>query len=482
VRLLFVNPTLAEDFSALDIAITVLASVVNAGGRHRAAICDLTFHRRHWQRTLDLAIARHRPALIAMSTNTMYMKFVRLVADYAARVHGLPVLVGGHHATRFPEETMALGCFAHLLTGDAEETLPGLLDRLEANLPAEDLPGYYRRLDGNTLRPAAPGRFYQDLHRLPHLDWDLWEELPRYFYYLGMLYMIGSRGCPYRCTFCDAVGLDNAAEGSYFRLAPPEQYAKELAWQWEKYRGKGLRLAQLFDPVFTLNKPWVLAFAKAYIATGAHREFGYSVFSRIDNLDQERIEALAESGCKLLRVGIEAGNERVRKNTYAKNISNHEVRRIITLARKHGLGFTTFFILGGPSEDRRTMLETIRLAREVNPRRSAFFIYKPFTSEGLKQLREHGCSVHEDRWAAADNISFGAVFDSPNFSRAEVQALQHLAYSVTFGQRLLGMLREHPVLYFARLFAYVGRGLADGLSPAYLAMYFHVYGYDYIDH
>ncbi len=73
MKVKFVNATLGGDYSALDIAITCLATYLNERTPHRATITDLTFRRRVWKEKLLADIDRDAPDLIGISANTMYM-------------------------------------------------------------------------------------------------------------------------------------------------------------------------------------------------------------------------------------------------------------------------------------------------------------------------------------------------------------------------------------------------------------------------
>ena len=298
-----------------------------------------------------------------------------------------------------------------------------------------------------------------------------------------MLYVQGSRGCPYRCTFCDAQGYANALKGSgrYFRLRDPEAFAEELAYYAERYIDRGVRLFQVFDPVFTMDDQWVEDFCAAYRKRGLHRKIRYSVFSRIDHLNEDKVRLLARSGCALLRVGVESGDEHIRMDVYKKRIGNDEVRRIFRAAKQNGLDFTAFYILGGPHETHETFRETIRLAWELDAARSAFFVYKPFTQAGREQLDEAGGGVDEARWQAADNITWGGTTYGGGWGPRTVEAYQFAAYGLTFGRRWLRMLRRRGPAYFPAVARYMGRGLWHGLDWRYLAMYFHIYEGDNVD-
>lgn len=483
MKIKFINAVLGGDYSALDIAITVLATVINENTSHEASITDTTFHRRHWRKHLSREIDRDKPDLIAISTNTLHMKYVDMIGAEIKNKYGLPILLGGHHASRFPKETASLPYCDWVIAGDGELTVPEFLDCLEAGHTSfDEIDGICYRKNGE-LFINEDAKFTEDIDNLPIPDYDLWADLDKYFYFLQMLYLIGSRGCPYKCTYCDAVGIDKAVKKRYFRVRDPRVYAREIAYQWEKYKGRGVKLAQLFDPVFTFDKQWIVDFCDEYRATGAHKEFRFSAFSRIDNLDEEKIEALGRSGCAILRVGIEAGDENIRNKVYHKYISDDRIKKIFKQCKSAGIRFTGFYILGGPGETKETMNKTIQLARELDAERSAFFIYKPFTEAGINQIMEYGGWINEEKWASADNITFDAVVESPHYTTKEVERLQHKAYFLTFVcRRLLRMIRRHPIMYFVRLFIYITLGKIAGLDHRYLLTYYHIYSYDNVDY
>lgn len=478
MHLQFVNVA-GADFSAMDIGLTQLATYLNARTAHRASILDLTFHRRDWREHLRAGIERHRPDVIGLSTNTMYMKFVLPVIQEVKREYGLPVILGGAHASVHPDSVAAIAEVDAVCIGDGELTLARWLD---AGLRGAGIPGLWTREGGGWLRNGG-GAFVEDIDQFPFPDWGLWEDLERYFYFLGMLYVQGSRGCPYKCTFCDAHGIAGAVEGQYFRLRDPVAFANEIAHHWGRFKGLGTppRLVQLFDPVFTMSGDWLERFCAEYRRLGLHRELRYSAFSRIDHLDEGKIRLLSASGCALLRPGIEAGNERIRREVYRKNVTNAQIRETVGLCRKHGIGLTAFYMLGGPGETRQTMQQTIDLAVELDASRSAFFVYKPFTEEGVRQVEELGGEIDREKWDGAENITFGAVVKPAGLSLRTIEWYQRKAYFLTFGRRLLRMIGRLKLAYFWRLGRYVAKGLGAGLDLRYLLTYFHVYGYDNVD-
>ena len=481
MRTKFINATLVGDFNAMDIPTAALATYVNERTSHTATVTDLTFRRRGWKKFLHSQMERDRPKVIGISANTLYMWSVKEVINELKRNYDVRIILGGYHPSIHPEETITLDGVDDICIGDGEFLLAEYLSRLEANESMEGVPGLWSKENGSIIRNSG-GRFIEDLDSLPIIDWDLWEDLDLYFYFTGMLFFIGNRGCPYKCSYCDAHQIDGCVKGRYYRKRDPRTYARELEHQWRKYKDRDLRLADLFDPVFTLEKDWVLDFCDEYRATGIHNDFRFSIFSRIDNLDEEKIEVLGRSGCALLRVGVESGDDYIRQDIYKKKISSEKIREIFRLAKKNGIGFTAFYILGGPAETPETVQKTIDIAVELDANRSAFFIYKPFTEEGRSQIIEHGGFIDEEKLSRdVDNMAYGAVVGSEKLPPRLVERYHRKAYFVTFGRRLLRMIRRLKWRYFWRLLIYTLKARRYGLDFKYTMQYFHIYGYDNVD-
>jgi radical SAM superfamily enzyme YgiQ (UPF0313 family) len=480
MKMQLVNALLGGDFSALDIAITNLATFLNERTKHTGTILDLTFHTNHWEEHLKRGIKKDKPDIIGMSCNTMYMQYVKRIAKEIKEKYDIPIIVGGYHASIYPQETLNIPEIDAVCIGDGEFALTEFLDRFEKGKSVKGLNGIWAKENGKQIKNPG-GCFIKNIDQFPIPNWDLWEDLDKYFYYLGMLYIIGTRGCPYKCTYCDAHGIAKAVNGPYFRFRDPVAYAQEIAYQWSKYRKKGMRLAQLFDQVLTINKDWLEKFCREYRSLGIADKYRYSAFSRIDNLDKEKIEMLSKSGCALLRVGIEAGDTFIRNKIYRKNITTENIKKIVKMCKDNGIGLTAFYILGGPAETRKTINRTINLALDLDANRSAFFVFKPFTEEGKKLIIQYGGVIDEERWQEADNITFDAVVKLKDLSPREVEALQYKAYFLTFGRRLLRMIARQKLRYFTNFTTYMSRGLKDGLDPHYLIPYYHIYGYDNVD-
>src|SRR5689334_7843525 len=108
------------------------------------------------------------------------------------------ILFGGPQASVVDKQTLAAFSFIDLiLRGEAEETLPLLLDELNGEHCMERVPGLTYRRDREARRtPNAP--VIRDLDALPTPAYHLTGELKG----ADRAALEMGRGCPFACTFC----------------------------------------------------------------------------------------------------------------------------------------------------------------------------------------------------------------------------------------------------------------------------------------
>ncbi len=153
---------------------------------------------------VDWGVVAHAD-LVGVSVITPTARRAWATAD-RVRALGIPVVAGGPHPTHRPDE--ALDHADWVLRGEAEATLPALLDAL--GLPEAEredalgrIPGLSRRQAGVPVHaPVAP--LEPDLDRWSDPDLDLvhgWRG-SRSMHGRRLVPIQTSRGCPYDCSFC----------------------------------------------------------------------------------------------------------------------------------------------------------------------------------------------------------------------------------------------------------------------------------------
>ena len=100
-------------------------------------------------------------------------------------------------------------------------------------------------------------------------------------------------------------------------------------------------------------------------------------------IDEEILDLMAQSGCIMLNIAIESGNQRVLDEVVHKPLKLSTVAPKVALAHKYGLFVVANFIVGLPTETWEEMRETFRFAEETKIDYVKFFIANVFSGTKL---------------------------------------------------------------------------------------------------
>jgi anaerobic magnesium-protoporphyrin IX monomethyl ester cyclase len=178
-----------------------------------------------------------------------------------------------------------------------------------------------------------------------------------------------------------------------------------------------IRTLNFQDDVFTLHRAWTLAFCEAY---GNRIPFPFWINTRVERIrDEEIVAALARAGCHGVRIGVESGNETLRKEVLKREVTNDDIRAAFVLLRRHGLKVYTCNMLGIPGETPAMIEETIQLNRELAPDDLQFSVFYPYPMTELHDRVMEAGLLRPDRWLIT---YFGkeSVLDLPTITPAQL--------------------------------------------------------------
>lgn len=148
-----------------------------------------------------------------------------------------------------------------------------------------------------------------DLDTLPQLDRGL-IDYHRYHQYIGQsgikncFTVQGSRGCPYRCVYCDVISL---TPDIYRRSA--DHLIEEVKYLYSI----GVRHIEFIDDIFNVNKKLFIQFFKLVIKNKLKLNFYFQSGLRGDILTAEAIDVMAEGGVKSANLSLESASPRLQK-------------------------------------------------------------------------------------------------------------------------------------------------------------------------
>ncbi len=275
-----------------------------------------------------------------------YPLTLRIAAE-VKRVHPKSVVVlGGPQASVVDISTMRAYPFIDLVVrGEAEQTLPDLVDALARQSSLAAVPGitFRRNEDGETVRtPDAP--LVLDLDALPFPAFHLFPDV-RFCRHFPL--ELG-RGCPFACTFCST----NDFFRRRFRLKTPAQMIADMRRVKHTY---GINSFELVHDMFTVDRKRVVEFCEALLES--KEEFLWGSSARTDCIDEELIALMARAGCRGIFFGIETGSKRMQK-IIDKGLDLNDSAERVRSCDKFKINTAVSLMAGFPDETMNDLRDT----------------------------------------------------------------------------------------------------------------------------
>ena len=281
------------------------------------------------------------------------------------RLRGIPVILGGMHATVLPDE--ALQHADSVVIGEAEPVWARLLSDLRAGKLE---PRYSSVPSGDKLvipwsrRDILAGKKYLTTQTLQ-----------------------ASRGCPYDCPFCTVTPYF----GRSFRYRDPEDILAEM-------RTFDRKLTVLLDDNILGDPERARPILKGMAGMGLR--WGGQANLRFAE-DPELVRLLALSGCIGIFVGLESVTG-VHAN-HPKTGSRHSQADLIKRVRDAGIVLEASMIFGFDDHNEGVFETTIRYIEECRPSIPTFHILTPYPGTAMfRQFDDEGRLLHKD-WQRYDH-------------------------------------------------------------------------------
>ncbi len=340
-------------------------------------------YREEFQRAID----SFKPDLIAISTMTSTFDFcldlLRMVK------YDCKVIVGGIHPTIAVDDCLAQREIDIACIGEADHVMVELCDLMDAGKDYTNVAGMAFKMPNGAIRHTPPAPRV-DNDELPCPDWGLFDRRHLHRPFEGEIYQgsfyVQSRGCPMKCTYCVDPTVSDMTGGSagYFRQQKVSVTISHLTELKEKFGVSWIKFADdsfLFPRVDRLEE----------LGDGLKKlgiKFGCSVMP--NTITEEKVKLARDMGCVAMSVGVESGNEAIRRRV-RRNYKDDQLVERLKIVQKNGIRLSTFNIIGFPDETRDNVFETIKLNRRIGT--SACNIYILFPYPGTPIQIEHKIPV-----------------------------------------------------------------------------------------
>ncbi len=198
------------------------------------------------------------------------------------------------------------------------------------------------------------------------------------------MFVMGSRGCPFECTFCA-----KSVFGRAIRYRDPIVViddAERLARDW------GIKEVFFHDDTFNLNRKWVEEVLSLIIKRKLNKKLCFRTSFRVNKqlIDSDLLRLMKEAGFWLIFYGVESGSQMMLDNMH-KGTTVDEIKRAFKLTQEAGIKAEASFIIGLPGETKETILKSIKLWKEIKPDWCGFTRAIPYPGTELyKEVKQSG--------------------------------------------------------------------------------------------
>ena len=301
--------------------------------------------------------------LVAMSVETYTARRAyQIASEYRKR--GVPVVMGGFHATLCSDEVKRY-CES-IVIGEAEQLFPRVIDDYRHGRPE----AVYRMEQRPALGCVLPDRsIFRGKRYLP----------------IGLIET--ARGCRFRCDFCAVQSFFDATQTHH----PPDRVVDEI----RRVRKPGQMIFFIDDNITS-----DIAAAKELMRAIIDLKIRWVSQSSINVAhDEEALDLMRRSGCQGLLVGFESLNpDSLSKMNKTFNLMKGGPQEALANFRRHGLRIYGTFIFGYDEDTPEVFDSSVGFAEEQGLFIAAFNHVTPFPGTPLYDRMQSEQRLLYDAW------------------------------------------------------------------------------------
>lgn len=322
-----------------------------------------------WSEEETLArVLELRPDVVGITSTTHSIlcaaTMARLIRKAAPKIR---LVLGGPHVSSFPQHALAVREFDFAVRGDGEIPMQELLDCLESQAEPADIKGVIWR-QGEEIVDNGPAEPVKDLDSLPLPDR---EDVPNERYYTpSNAYKVastimGSRGCPNRCVFCNVPHK--------FRARSPAHIVDEMEECWKKY---GVQEIHFIDDIFNISVKRVVEISEEILRRGVEMRWGFKASCK--QVTPEMLQIAKRAGCFRLHYGVETWSDEGLE-ALNKGITVERIREVFRMTHDTGLTAIAYMMIACPHEKTPSeVLSTIPFIRSLAPDYVVYSLFTPY--------------------------------------------------------------------------------------------------------
>lgn len=360
------------------------------------------------------------------NSGTANMAGAELLASALKREHPeyITCFVGSH-VSALPNEVLMLSCVDIVLLNEGVYALHNLLRGDLSTASLRSVKGIGYKMGGvpllNTPERVVPQELMDS--DLPGYAWDLlpFQEKPldlyrSHFWHAGFSHdfrmpfaaIYTSLGCVFKCDFCmiNIVNRTDNADGVSAANSPNMRFwsPQFILGEFEKLARMGVETVRISDEMFFLNKKFFEPLLRGVVERGLR--FRLWSYSRVDTVQERYLDLFRQAGISWLALGIEAGNQAIRREVSKGSFQEVNIRDVVKMVRDHGINVIANYIFGLPEDSRLTMQQTLDLALELNTEMANMYPCQALPGSPLHNLAKANGVALPDSYAGYAFLSY----------------------------------------------------------------------------
>ena len=296
----------------------------------------------------------------------------------------ITVIVGGRHATEHVDELLEKNPrIDGIVRGDGEEIAREIvrkgvssdIDGLSFRLNGKIIHNKNRRLEPvrSDFFPNRKLRRYKYMVNLDEFDAGIQIDM-----------MLGSRGCPFNCKFCD-FKFNPLGEKRKWSSRTPESVLSEIKTIEAEVVG-------FADDIFTADMDWVERLCDRLIEQGIKKK--YVINARMEIAKRpEVLKKMYKAGFMVFLMGIESAHDKTLASMN-KGFTVAKIREYFKVLRKFNFIYHCYYIIGNIGETREEMLDIIDFSHELGVDTLGLSVLRATKYSPLKEMLKQFDDYH----------------------------------------------------------------------------------------
>ena len=313
------------------------------------------------------------------------------------------LVLGGPHASLYPEHIFQKTHARAVVFGEGEETLCELLEVLEDKGDLAGVRGLaYRDKDGRICR-TEPRLQIEDLDSIPFPYYEAFKDFnfQNYNGFVGLprptAAVITSRGCVFDCAYCGSVNF----WGKKWRRRSAQNVLDELE---HLVRDMGARSIYMFDDNFPVNKKRAMDICQGIIERKL--DIQWACCSHVKMVNEELLKVMKQSGCVSIDFGVESGSDTILRNIN-KNQTRKDIEKAFALVHQAGIKPRAYLMVGNKGETTGTIDETVDMIGTIKPHSSigATILWLLPGTDVFREASARGF-IDDSYWLKSDDVPY----------------------------------------------------------------------------